>query len=119
MLADSTKQLIEYIADATGYRVSQTRPADAYDSTPCVVVSRVGTYTTGESLHEIDRPAFTVRCCAPSIGEATDMASVVSDAMSRYKYERRVTSCVEYSAYDDSGPSGEPEYKLAYRITYR
>lgn len=119
MLADSTRQLIAYIARETGYRVAQTRPVDATSSTACVVVSRVGTYTTGESLHEIDRPAFTVRCCAPSIGEATVMADAVSEAMSRYKYERRVTSCVEYSAYDDSGPGGEPEYKLAYRITYR
>lgn len=117
MLADSTKQLIEYLSEQTGYRVSQTRPTEVSDA--CVVVSRVGTYTTGENLHEIDRPAFTVRCCAPSIGEATTMAGTVSEAMSRYKYERRVTSCVEYSAYDDSGPNGEPEYKLAYRITYR
>lgn len=119
MLADSTIQLIDYLSETTGYPVSQTRPAASNHTTKCIVVSRVGTYTTGESLHEIDRPAFTVRCCAPSIGEATDMADAVSDAMSRYKYERRVTSCVEYSAYDDSGPNGEPEYKLSYRITYR
>lgn len=119
MLLDSTKHLLEYLSEKTGYRVSQTKPADANHTAKCIVVSRVGTYTTGESLHEIDRPAFTVRCCAPSIGEAMVMADAVSKAMSMYKYERRVTSCVEYSAYDDSGPNGEPEYKLSYRITYR
>lgn len=115
----STKSLVAYLAAKTGYRTGQTRPATYTTATRCLVVTRVGTEGRGEQMHEIDRPAFTVRCCAPTIGEATDMAGAVSAAMVDYRYQPHVTSCTEYSAYDDSGPNGEPEYKLAYRITYR
>ena len=118
MLSASTKSLIGYLARTTGYRTAQTRPASATAATKCLVVTRVGTDQSGTQLHDIDRPAFTVRCFAPTIGEATDMADAVSAAMDRYRFEPHVTSCTEYSAYDDSGPNG-PEYKLAYKITYR
>lgn len=118
MLSASTKSLIRYLNKSTGYRAGQTKPADATSATKCLVVTRVGTDQGGTQLHGIDRPAFTVRCFAPTIGEATDMADAVSEAMDRYRFEPHVTSCTEYSAYDDSGPNG-PEYKLAYKITYR
>lgn len=112
------KRLVSFISAKTGYRTSTTKPVDATKRSSGVVVQRVGTWDTGERLSEIDRPVFDIWCYAPTIGEAYDMADVVSFAMEEFKYEPHVTSCEQYSAYDDSGPDEGPMFKLSYRITY-
>ena len=114
----SLKKIVSFIAAETGYRTSTTKPVDATKRSSGVIVQRVGTWDTGEDVHEIDRPVFDVWCYAPSIGEAYDMADYVSRAMDRFRFEPHVTSCKQLSAYDDSGLDDGPMFKLSYRITY-
>lgn len=112
------KRIVAFIAEKTGYHTSTTKPTDATKRTSGVWVSRVGTWDTGERVDEIDRPVFDVWCYAPNIGQAYDMADAVSKAMAWFKFEPHITYCREYSAYEDSGPTENPQVKLSYQITY-